>query len=114
VVDAFFAAARDGDFDALLAVLDPDVVLRADGGITGGSALVRGATAVAGRALLFADRGPFVHRALVNGVAGVVVAPGGRAVSVMAFTVAGGRIVAFDSLTDPERLASLDLTVLDD
>ena len=116
VVDAFFAAAREGNFDALIAVLDPDVVLRSDRGDARPvvPALVRGAHAVAGQALTFARHAPFVRPALVNGVAGVVVAPGGRTVSVIAFTVARGRIVAIDSLADPERLRHLDLTVLDE
>jgi RNA polymerase sigma factor (sigma-70 family) len=115
VVDAFFAAARDGDFDALVAVLDPDIVLRADGGAAHpeATAEVHGARAVAERALTFARLAPYVRPALVNGVAGVVVAPSGRPFSVMAFTVAGGKIVAIDALADPERLARLDLTVLD-
>jgi RNA polymerase sigma-70 factor, ECF subfamily len=115
VVDAFFAAARDGDFDALVAVLDPDVVLRSDGGAGRPSAtvLVRGAAEVASRALTFARLSPHVRPALVNGAAGVVVAPGGRPFSVMAFTVAHGRIVAIDSLADPDRLARLDLPELD-
>ncbi len=116
VVDAFFAAARDGDFDALVAVLDPDVVLRADGGARrpGASALVRGAEAVASGAVRF-GRGlaPFVRPALVNGVAGGVVMRQGRPFSVVAFTVADGRIAAIDILADPERLQELDLAVLD-
>jgi hypothetical protein len=80
VVDAFFAAAREGDFDALVAVLDPDVVLRTDGGAMrpAASAVVHGARAVAERALTFARLSPFVRPALVNGVAGLVVAPRGR------------------------------------
>jgi RNA polymerase sigma factor (sigma-70 family) len=110
VVDAFFAAAREGDFEALVAVLDPDVVLRSDGGPghPTATAVVHGAEAVAGRALTYAQLSPHVRPALVNGVAGVVVAPQGRPFSVMAFTVAGGRIVAIDALADPERLRELD------
>jgi RNA polymerase sigma factor (sigma-70 family) len=116
VVDAFFAAARGGDFDALVAVLDPDVVLRSDGGLErpGASLEVHGAPAVARRALTFARLSPFVRPALVNGAAGVVVAPRGRPFSVMGFTVTGGRIVAIDALADPTRLRELDLSVLDD
>jgi ketosteroid isomerase-like protein len=116
VVDAFLAAARGGDFDALVAVLDPDVVLRSDGGAErpGATAVVHGARAVAERALMFARLSPFVRPALVNGVAGVVVAPRGEPFSVMAFTVAGGKIVAIDGLADPTRLRELDLAVLDD
>ena len=114
VVDAFFAAARDGDFEALVAVLDPDIVLRADGGAArpDASAVVRGAREVASRAMTFRRLAPFVRPALINGVAGVVVAPEGHVVSVMAFTVASGRVVAIDALADPERLRTLDLTVL--
>jgi RNA polymerase sigma factor (sigma-70 family) len=116
VVDAFFAAARGGDFDALVAVLDPDVVLRSDGGVARPSrtAVVHGARAVAERAMTFARLSPFVRPALVNGAAGVVVAPRGRPVSIMAFTVRGGKIVAIDALADPTRLRQLDLTVLDE
>src|SRR5919107_462278 len=115
VVDAFFAAAREGNFDALVAVLDPDVVLRSDGGAArpGATVVVRGAGAVAERALTFARLSPFVRPALVNGAAGVVVAPGGRPFSVMAFTVTNGKVVAIDALSDPERLGELDLTVLE-
>jgi RNA polymerase sigma-70 factor, ECF subfamily len=116
VVDAFFAAAREGDFEALVAVLDPDVVLRSDGGAKrpAATAVVHGARAVAERAMMFARLAPYVRPALVNGAAGVVVVPGGRLFSVMGFTVADGRIVAIDALGDPERLRELDLTVLDD
>src|SRR5215213_816419 len=116
VVDAFFAAARDGDFDALVAVLDPDVVLRSDGGAARPDAtrVVRGAHAVAKRALTFARLSPFVRPALVNGAAGVVVAPDGRLFSVMGFTVRRGKIVEIDVLADPARLSGLDLAVLDD
>jgi ketosteroid isomerase-like protein len=116
VVDAFFAAARDGDFDALVAVLDPDVMLRSDGGSArpAASAVVHGAETVAGRAMTFARLAPFVRPALVNGAAGVVVAPGGEPMSVMGFTVAGGKIVEIDTIADPDRLRELDLAVLDD
>jgi RNA polymerase sigma-70 factor, ECF subfamily len=116
VVDAFFAAARDGEFDALVAVLDPEIVLRSDGGVARPAAtvLVRGAAAVAGQALAFGRLHPFVRPALVNGVAGVVVAPHRRPFSVMAFTVRGGRIVEIDVLADPDRLRQLDLAVLND
>jgi len=115
VVDAFFAAARGGDFDALVAVLDPNVVLRADWGTTrpGASRVVHGAKTVAKGALAFSQYAPFVQPALVNGVAGVVVAPQGQPFSVMAFTVVRGKIVEIDLLADPGRLRKLDLTVLD-
>jgi RNA polymerase sigma factor (sigma-70 family) len=113
VVDAFFAAARDGDFDALVAVLHPDVVSRGDGG-PGASAVVRGAREVAARALTFTRLAPFVRPALVNGAAGAVVAPRGKPFSVLGFTVVGGRIVEIDAITDPARLRALDLAVLVD
>jgi RNA polymerase sigma factor (sigma-70 family) len=113
VVDAFFAAARDGDFEGLVAVLDPDVVSRGDGG-PGASAVTRGAREVAARALTFARLSPFVRPALVNGAAGVVVAPDGEPFSVMGFTVVAGKIVEIDAITDPVRLRALDLAVLDD
>jgi RNA polymerase sigma factor (sigma-70 family) len=116
VVDAFFAASRGGDFDALVAVLDPDVVLRSDGGAARPSAthVLHGARTVAERAFTFARLSPYVRPALVNGAAGVVVVPPGGVFSVMAFTVREGRIVAIDALSDPERLRELDLTFLDD
>jgi RNA polymerase sigma factor (sigma-70 family) len=115
VVDAFFAAARGGDFDALVAVLDPDVVLRVDRSAAraGVPVVVRGAAAVAKGALTFSRRTRFAQPALVNGAAGVVVAPRGRLFAVMGFTVRGARIVAIDILADPERLRQLDLAVLD-
>jgi RNA polymerase sigma factor (sigma-70 family) len=112
VVDAFFAAAREGDFEGLVAVLHPDVVLRADEG-GGRSLAVHGAENVARRASRFAGLTPYVRPALVNGAAGVVVTPKGRPFSVMGFTVTGGRIVAIDALSDPKRVRELDLTVLD-
>jgi RNA polymerase sigma-70 factor (ECF subfamily) len=115
VVDAFFAAARNGDFDALVSVLDPDIVLRADGGTLRPEATVelRGAQAVAAQALTFAHLAPFVRPALVNGAAGAVVAPDGHPFSVMSFTVHNGLITAITALVDPDRLRQLDLTVLD-
>jgi RNA polymerase sigma-70 factor, ECF subfamily len=115
VVDAFFAASREGDFEALVAVLDPHVVLRADGGAGRPevTAVVHGAEAVARRASTYAHLAPYVRPALINGVAGVVVTPQGRPFSVMAFTVRNGKVVAIDALSDPARLAELDLTVLD-
>ena len=113
VVDAFLAAARGGDFDALLAVLDPDVVLRGDRGAVpaGASREVRGARAVAEQALTFAQLGQFAQPVLVNGAAGFVVAPGGRLFSVVGFTVSGGKIVEIDVLADPARLRRLGLPV---
>jgi RNA polymerase sigma-70 factor, ECF subfamily len=111
VVDAFFAAARGGDMQSLIALLDPGVLLRADGGTErpAASAVVRGASAVAGRATMFARPDARVLPVLVNGGPGVVVLAGGECISVMAFTVADGRIVRVDSLVDPERLRRLDL-----
>ena len=111
VVDAFLAAARGGDFEALVALLDPDVVLRSDGGDRRpvASALVHGAEAVASRAMTFARGAAIARPVLVNGVAGVVVAPGGRPVAVMGFTVVDDKVVAIDVLADPDRLAELDL-----
>jgi RNA polymerase sigma-70 factor (ECF subfamily) len=116
VVDAFLAASRDGDFDSLLAVLDPGVVLRMDGGAVRASLSreVRGARAVAEQTLTFSRLSPFVRPALVNGVAGVVVAPRGRPFSVMGFTIRGGKIVEIDILADPARLSRLDVSVFDD
>jgi RNA polymerase sigma-70 factor (ECF subfamily) len=112
VVDAFFEAAREGDFDALVAVLHPEIVLRSDGGAARPSAnhLIRGAAEVASRALTFSHLGPFARPVLVNGVPGVLVAPQGKPFSVMAFTVAGGKVAAIDVLADPDRLERLSLT----
>jgi RNA polymerase sigma factor (sigma-70 family) len=119
VVDAFLAASRDGDFDTLLALLDPDVVLRSDGGVVraGLSRKVSGATAVAEQALTFSQfaRSARTRPALVNGAAGVVSwSPDGRLFSVMGCTVRHGKIVEIDILADPERLRQLDLALLDD
>jgi RNA polymerase sigma-70 factor (ECF subfamily) len=111
VVDAFFAASRDGDFRGLLAVLDPDVELRIDGGNLRrkDSLVVRGAEAVAKYSATYSSMYPFVIPALVNGAAGAVVSPHGRLFSVMAFTVSSGRIVQIDALIDPERLSRLNI-----
>jgi RNA polymerase sigma factor (sigma-70 family) len=114
VVDAFLAAARAGDFDALVAVLDPDVVLRADAGLAGRSREVRGAERVAGQALTWSRVDQTMQRALINGAAGLVSTRNGQPFSVGAVTVRGGRIVAIDILADPTRLHQLDLTILDD
>jgi RNA polymerase sigma factor (sigma-70 family) len=116
VVEAFFAASRDGDFEALVAVLDPDVVLHADGGVLRPDAtvVVRGAETVARRALMFSRMAPHTRPALVNGTPGVVVIPpDGKVFSIMAFTVADGMIVEIDALVDPERLAAVDLSALE-
>jgi RNA polymerase sigma factor (sigma-70 family) len=112
VVDAFVAAARGGDFDALLAVLDPDVVLRSDRG-PGAFRVIRGARAVADQARVFSRLAGSVQPALVNGAAGIVSwLPGGQPLSVMGFTIKSGKIVEIDVLGDPDRLRRLDLTVL--
>jgi RNA polymerase sigma factor (sigma-70 family) len=115
VVDAFFAASRDGDFDALLKLLDPDIELRIDGGVlrADASLVLHGAQAVAANTATYATLHPFVRPALVNGAAGAVVAPYGRLFSVMGFTVSNGRIAAIDALVDPERLAKLELDLRD-
>jgi RNA polymerase sigma factor (sigma-70 family) len=113
VVDAFLAAARDGDFEALLEVLDPDVVLRRDVVPLGGAAEVRGARAVAGQALAYMRLGPLMQPALVNGAAGAVAILDGEPFAVGAITVGGGKIVEIDILADPERLSRLDLTILE-
>jgi RNA polymerase sigma factor (sigma-70 family) len=116
VLDVFLAAARDGDFDALLAVLDPDVVLRADRGAVppGASRVVRGAPTVAQQALRFWRLAGVARPALVNGAAGFVAfAPDGRPFSVVGFTIRLGKIVEIDVLADPARLGRLDLAVLD-
>ena len=113
VVDAFLAAARDGDFDRLVAVLDPEIVLRADGGTVAAlSAHVRGAQAVATRAASFSRVDLTMRRALVNGAAGMVTLREGRPFSVAALTIRDGRIVEMNFLADPERLARLDLAGL--
>jgi len=116
VVDAFFAAAHRGDFDALVAVLDPDVVLRSDGGTArpDASVVLHGAAAVAGRTLTAAQPSALRRPALVNGAAGVVVIVSGQPVAVMGFTVSRGKIAEIDAIVDPERLRRLDLAVLDD
>jgi RNA polymerase sigma factor (sigma-70 family) len=114
VVEAFLAAARNGDFDALVAVLDPDAVLRADGGLTGLSQQVQGAETIASQALLWSRVDLTMRRALINGTAGIVAFLHGRPFSIAAVTVRNGKIVEIDFLADPERIARLDLDVLDD
>jgi RNA polymerase sigma-70 factor, ECF subfamily len=111
VVDAFLAASRNGDFEALLAVLDPDVVVRADAAAVqlGGSRETRGAGAVA-RA--FVGRAQAARSALIDGAVGAVVAPGGRLLLVLGFTIANGKIVEIDTIADPDRLRGLDLSAL--
>jgi RNA polymerase sigma-70 factor (ECF subfamily) len=116
VVDAFFAASRGGDFDALVAVLHPDVVLRADAGVRRPalSMVVRGAAAVARQARIGANLAAQLHPALVNGAAGVVVTVGGRPFAVLGFTVAAGKIVAIDAFGDPQRVRRIAADVLTD
>jgi RNA polymerase sigma-70 factor, ECF subfamily len=114
VVDAFLAAAREGDFEGLLEVLDPDVVLRRDVAPLGGSQEVHGARAVAGQALAYLRFGALMRLALVNGAVGAIGLVDGKPFAVGAFTVRGGKIVEIDILADPERLSQLDLTILGD
>jgi RNA polymerase sigma factor (sigma-70 family) len=111
-VDAFFAASREGDFNALVALLDPDVVVRADYGdaVTGASRQVRGAPAVAEQALSFSPNIPFARPALVNGAAGIIVTRRGELFTIMGFTVRHGKITEIDILADPARIRQLDLT----
>jgi len=115
-VEAFLAASREGNFDALIAVLHPDVVLRADlgPGPAGGFVAVRGARAVAGRADTYMRLGLLERPVLVNGTPGVVYSRRGQPFSVLGFTVTAGRITAIDILADPDRLRQLDLSGLDD
>jgi len=121
VVDAFFVAAREGAFDALVAVLDPDVVLRVDAGARrpAASLVIHGAAAVAAQALKglassIARPGVHVRPMLVNGAAGVVVSVGGQPMTVMGFTVAEGKIAAIDAIADPERVRGIAAAVLTD
>jgi len=114
VVNAFLAASRAGDFDALVAVLHPDVVVRADFSPSRPrrSAVTRGAAAVARQALQGASPAAQAHPALVNGVAGAVLTMDGRPYAVFAFTIAEGKIVQIDAVADPDRVARLAAPVL--
>ncbi|MFE9117544.1 sigma-70 family RNA polymerase sigma factor [Streptomyces sp. NPDC007172] len=113
VVEAFIAAARGGDFEALLALLDPDVVLRADAGAAPGTKLVRGARTVAEQAYTFRRFAPLNRVVLVNGMPGIAAVSEGRAFSVLAFTLgADGRVTELNILADPERVPSLDVSFL--
>jgi RNA polymerase sigma factor (sigma-70 family) len=116
VVDAFFQAARGGDFDALIVVLDPEVILRTDFGARrpGAPKVFHGAAAVANQALIGALPGAELHPALINGTAGVVITVHGRPVAVMGFTVAQGKIVEIDAIADPARVATIVSSVLND
>jgi RNA polymerase sigma factor (sigma-70 family) len=114
VVDAFFAAAHRGDFDGLVAVLDPDVVLRSDGGPArqDASMVLRGAAEVARRTLAIAHPAAPKHPVLVNGAAGVLVTLAGQPVALMGFTVSLGKITEIDAIADPDRLRRLELAAL--
>jgi RNA polymerase sigma factor (sigma-70 family) len=114
VVDAFLAAAREGDFEALLDVLDPDVILRADRGAVsiGSSRIVRGAAKVARQASAFSRLDIDVRPALVNGAVGTVTLRDGQPFAIAGFTVRNRRIVEMDVFADPERLSQLDLVIL--
>ncbi|MGP3956192.1 sigma-70 family RNA polymerase sigma factor [Nonomuraea sp. 3N208] len=115
VVDAFMAASRAGDFDALVAVLDPDIVLRVDQGAlaTGRWLELRGALTVAKQALMFQRLAQVAQPVLVNGAPGLISAVGGKVMAVGAFTIAGGKVVAMDILADVDRLSTLDLTAVE-
>jgi RNA polymerase sigma-70 factor (ECF subfamily) len=113
VIDAFLAASREGNFEALLAVLDPDVVLRSDGGVARPelNSHVHGARAIAEQAWTFRQFADTATRILVNGLpGGVAWTPDGSPFAILALTVTGGKIVAIDILADPERLGKLDLS----
>jgi RNA polymerase sigma factor (sigma-70 family) len=114
VVDSFFLAARSGEFDALVALLHPDVVLRADfgPGRPSASTIIHGSAAVARQARLGANPAAQLHPALVNGAAGVVITLGGRPQAVMAFTVAEEKVVEIDVIADPQRVARVASAVL--
>jgi RNA polymerase sigma-70 factor (ECF subfamily) len=115
VVDAFFRAARAGDFDALVEVLHPNVVLHADFGTRrpGAPKVFRGAAAVAQQARIGALPGAELHPALVNGAAGVVITVRGRPFAIMGFTVVEDRIVEIDAIADPERVGRIAANVLE-
>lgn len=110
VVGAFLAAARGGDFEALVGVLDPNVVLRADSGVT---VLIRGAEKVASQAIAFRAEGRSVYAVLVNGTYALVTALDGRVVSLMAFTVVDGKVAEMYGFADPERLDALGLNAME-
>ena len=116
VVNAFLAAAREGDFDALVSLLDPNVILRADSGpgLPGATLELRGAAEVAGRAITYARLQLLNRPVLVNGMPGMMSYRDGRPFSVGAITVRGGKIVEMDILADPERLSQLDLTAVEE
>jgi len=107
IVGAFLRAARNGDFDALVEALDPDVVVRSNG-----ADAVRGAAAVAGRAFPFTRIAQVALPALINGAAGIVTAADGRPITLAGFTITGAKIVAIDLIDDPRRIAGADLAIL--
>ncbi len=115
VVDAFLTALREGDFDALLAVLDPDVLLRDDSAALppGTAALMRGARAVAAHALTFSKSAQFVQPALVNGAVGLAIVPPGQLIGALGFTFKHGKVAEIEMISDPERLQHVDLAALD-
>jgi RNA polymerase sigma factor (sigma-70 family) len=114
VVDAFLAALRDGEFEALLTLLDPDVLLRDDSAsLPGAAAMMQGARAVGGYALNFSRSAQVVYPALVNGSAGLAIVPQGRLVGALAFTVRDDKIVEIAMISDPDRLREVDLTAAD-
>ena len=113
LVDAFLAAAREGDFDALLAVLDSDVVLHIDATAAGAPTTIRGAQAVAANAHAFSANARFAEHALVDGAAGIVVAPKGKLALVLRFGVVGDKITEIDIAADPQRLRRVSLAVPD-
>ncbi|MBX6333096.1 MAG: sigma-70 family RNA polymerase sigma factor [Gemmatimonadaceae bacterium] len=116
VVDAYLAAVRGGDFEALLTVLDPDIVLRTDRMVApaGAPAVLRGAAAVAQRVLAAPHRGRFARVALVNGVPAIIIAPRGRLALAIIPTIADGKIVALDAIAEPARLRELEVGLLED
>jgi RNA polymerase sigma-70 factor (ECF subfamily) len=113
VATAFLRAAQGGDLRSLLELLDPEVVIRVDRGLRGGSSEVRGAEAVASGILAYAQFTRYARPVIVNGTPGFVASRGGRPSAVMAFTVSGRRITEIDILADPERLTHVDLGALD-
>jgi RNA polymerase sigma-70 factor, ECF subfamily len=115
IVEAFLAAARRGDFEALLALLDPDVLVQSDRAAMppGAATQVRGAQTVAGQALIFSRRARFAQLALVSGSVGILVAPRGRLMMVMAFKFTGQKIAKIDIIAEPAHLRQIDMAVLD-
>jgi RNA polymerase sigma factor (sigma-70 family) len=114
VVDAFLAALRSGDLEGLLAVLDPDLVVRADMPVPSGApAEIRGAAVWAKQAVVFGHLARLTRPALVNGAIGVVMAPRGRLARALRFTIANGKITEIEVIGDPARLGELDVSVVD-